>query len=114
MRKKLFSAALLTGMAATLVAAPSADAATKRLKCVTYKLTFNKVAERKTIKVHNGCAGRVKVDAQVAGKDSGYKLIAHGANHNYSYPLGLNLYGLKIYYKGKRYYNRIGRDMPAD
>jgi hypothetical protein len=109
MRTKLFVAALIAGMATTLVSAPAANAADSHLRCVTHKITIK--GHDKILKVHNGCAGRVKVDVHQAGSDSGYKAIARAKSRTWVGGKWHYICGLKIYYKGTRYYNKISGNL---
>ncbi|MEU7901164.1 hypothetical protein AB0B45_51115 [Nonomuraea sp. NPDC049152] len=109
MRTKLFVAALIAGMATTLVSVPAANAADSRLRCVTHKITIK--GSDKILKVHNGCAGRVKANVHQTGSDSGYKEIARGGTRTWVGGKWHYVCGLKIYYKGTRYYNKVSGNL---
>ncbi|MER6943745.1 hypothetical protein ABT294_06945 [Nonomuraea sp. NPDC000554] len=108
MRTKLFVAALIAGMATTVVNAPAANA-DSRLGCVTHKVTIK--GSDKILKVHNGCAGRVKANVHQSMSDSGYKEIARGTTYTFRGGKWHYVCGLKIYYKGTRYYNKISGNL---
>ncbi|MEV4110668.1 MULTISPECIES: hypothetical protein [Nonomuraea] len=99
----------MTGIAGTLVSgAPPANAAASadaKLRCVTHT-TWVK-GNTRYLKVRNGCAGRVKVNMIQTGPDSGYKLINAKRTRTFEGGSARKPCGLRIYYKGTRYYNKL-------
>lgn len=109
MRKKLVAAALMTGIVGTLVSGvPAASAATSadaKLRCVTHT-TWVK-GNTRYLKVRNGCARTVKVNLIQTGPDSGYKPINVGKTRTWEGGSARKPCGLRVYYKGTRYYNKL-------
>ncbi|MFE0134556.1 hypothetical protein ACFWY6_23785 [Streptomyces sp. NPDC059037] len=109
MRTKLIVGALTAGMAMTLASAPSAGAADTRLGCAKHKITVS--GSDQILRVYNRCSGNIKVNVHQAGSDSGYYKIARDKSHKFTGGKWHGVCGLKIYYGGTRYYNKIDGDL---
>ncbi|NBE98922.1 hypothetical protein FE391_35095 [Nonomuraea sp. KC401] len=113
--RKVLPALVATGAAAALMvgAAPSAGAQTTtqasaqsagypRLKCskVTEKGGWNSY---RYVTVKNNCKRTLKANVEWSGKDSGWVAISKGTSHTFKREIIMGAYGVKMYYKGKRY-----------
>ncbi|TDD02317.1 hypothetical protein E1292_23870 [Nonomuraea deserti] len=105
-----------TGAAATLLlgAAPSAGAqATTQVSAEAAsgypRLKCSKVTEKggwqsyRYVTVKNNCQSTLKANVEWSGKDSGWVAISKGTSHTFKREIIMGAYGVKMYYKGKRY-----------
>lgn len=106
MRAKLVTATVIAGLATALAGAPAANAAADgHLSCVKHTVKIK--GNDKILTVRNKCGGTVKVNVHQSMSDSGYKAVSRGSSRKFTGGKYHYVCGLKIYYKGTRYYNRI-------